>query len=120
MVFESGVFLLTKAKAEQLQSSKVALDPPSDPPQPPPPEPPLDPPPPGQKRTLRLTGTVPPEVWNRLGTKILTRLRSEDDLSVGVVFSVTVDAALAKNLELEIRQGLADLGLSDQVHVDPS
>ena len=120
VVFESGVFLLTKAKAEQLRSSKVALDPPSDPPQPLPPEPPLDPPPPGQKRTLRLTGTVPPEVWNRLGTKILTRLRSEDDLSVGVVFSVTVDAALAKNLELELRQGLADLGLSDQVHVDPS
>ena len=73
----------------------------------------------GQKTTLRLKGTVPPEVWNRLGTRILPKLRSGEDLSVGVEFSVSVDAAMANNLELELRQALADLGLAELVSIEP-
>ncbi len=45
--------------------------------------------------TLRLIGSVPPEVWNRLGTKVLPKLRSGDDLSVGIEFSVSVSSAFA-------------------------
>ena len=74
----------------------------------------------GKAATLRLEGNVPPEVWNRLGTKILPKLQSGDALSVGVVFSVSVDAALAKNLETDLRQALADLELGDQVRVELS
>ena len=69
---------------------------------------------------LRLTGTVPPEVWNRLGTRLIPKLRSGDDLSVGVDFSVSIESPQAKNLEAELRQVLADLGLSNQVRVEPS
>ena len=47
----------------------------------------------GQRTTLRLAGAVPPEVWNRLGTRILPKLRSSDDLNVKNDFSVSVDAA---------------------------
>jgi len=36
-------------------------------------------------------GAVPPEVWNRLGTKILPKLRSGSDLKVVIEFSVTVN-----------------------------
>ena len=39
---------------------------------------------------------MPPEGWNRLGTKILPKLRSGDDLSVGIEFSVSVGSAFAK------------------------
>ena len=74
----------------------------------------------GQKATLKLRGTVPPEVWNRLGTRILPKLRSGDDLSVGVEFSVSVDADLSQAFQLELQQALDDLGLTDQVHVEQS
>ncbi len=64
--------------------------------------------------TLRLIGSVPPEVWNRLGTKVLPKLRSGDDLSVGIEFSVSVSSAFAMNMETELQQILADLGLSER------
>ncbi len=34
-----------------------------------------------RKTTLRLAGTVPPEIWDRLGTKLLPILRSGDELN---------------------------------------
>ena len=74
----------------------------------------------GQRTTVRLKGAVPPEAWNRLGTKILPKLRSGDDLSVGVEFSVSVDAAVAQSLQAELQQALSELGLGDQVRVEPS
>ena len=71
-----------------------------------------------RKATLRLTGTVPFEVWNRLGTKILPKLRSLDDLNVGIEFSVSVSSAVAQKTEMELRQILDDLGLADRVRVE--
>ena len=132
VAFESGVFLLTKAKAEQLQAVReggmqIPIEPPTPPVEPPtgpdvtPTDPLLPPvPPTGRKTTLKLRGTVPPEVWNRLGTRILPKLRSGDDLSVGIEFSVSVDASLAHGFQLELRQALSDLGLQEQVSVDES
>jgi hypothetical protein len=69
-------------------------------------------------RTLRLAGTIPPEVWNRLGTKILPKLRSGSDLRVEVGFSVTVDAASAGDLASELRRILQELGLAGTVRVE--
>ena len=68
--------------------------------------------------TLRLTGIVPPEVWNRLGTKILPKLRSLDDLKVGIEFSASVGSAFAHKKEMELRQIMDDLGLGDRVRVE--
>ena len=133
VAFESGVFLLTRAKAEQLRTTQEGQTQPGT-------EstdtsgpdsgtgtkqenPPIDTPAPpvtGQRVTVRLKGTVPPEVWNRLGTRILPKLRSGDDLSVGVEFSVSVDAGLAQGFQLELRQALADLGIQEQVSVEES
>ena len=70
-----------------------------------------------EKTTLRLVGTVPPEVWNRLGTKVLPKLRSGDDLSVGIEFSVSIGSALAHNMETELNQILADLGLGERIKI---
>ena len=71
-----------------------------------------------QVRTIRLFGSVPPEVWNRLGTKILPKLRSGADLKVGVEFSVTVNAASAGSLASELRQILQELGLAELVRIE--
>ncbi len=71
-----------------------------------------------ETRTLRLRGSVPPELWNRLGTKILPKLRSGADLKVGVEFSMTVSVATADSLASELRQILEELGLTDAVSVE--
>ena len=133
VAFESGVFLLTRAKAEQLRTAQVSQTQPgtettdtsSQDGEPEteragPSDDPTKPPVAGQKATLRLKGTVPPEVWNRLGTRILPKLRSGDDLSVGVEFSVSIDAGLSQGFQLELEQALADLGLQQQVSVEAS
>ena len=134
VAFESGVFLLARTKADHLRTAEVSqtetqkgsTEPSSQEPES---ETEQESPssgsaPPhtntGQKATLRLKGTVPPEVWNRLGTKILPKLRSGDDLSVGVEFSVSVDSGLSEGFQLDLEQALADLGLQEQVHVEQS
>ena len=71
-----------------------------------------------QSRTLRLVGTVPPEAWNRFGTRVLPKLRSGDDLRVEVDLSLTVRPHLASSLASELRQILDDLGLADRLHVE--
>lgn len=123
--FDPGVFLLKKTKAEALKkgvelTATAAIEPEatgvsssgSDTSieqefQPRPVEAPM-----AKTQTLRLIGTVPPEVWNRLGTKLIPKLRSGSDLKVGVDFSVTFERSQAKSVEVEIRQILEDLGLA--------
>jgi hypothetical protein len=86
------------------------------------PGPPLGPEPePGEiTKTLRLVGTVPPEVWNRLGTKILPKLRSGSDLRIGLDFTVTVKADNAGSLVAELQQVLQDLGLGEALKFEES
>ena len=129
VAFEASVFLLTKAKAQELRSKPGGQPQPKPGPIPDPEPGPKPGPEPGpepepgagdQMTTLRLVGTVPPEVWNRLGTKVLPKLRSGDDLSVGIEFSVSVGSAFAKNMETELQQILNDLGLGDRVRVERS
>lgn len=123
VAFEPGVFLLTKARANDLvtgiepKPEPEPIDEPGPFPEPgaaPEPEPGLEP----ETKTIRLTGQVPPEVWNRLGTKILPKLRSGKDLQVGIDFSVTVESNLAESLNLDLKLILEDLGLSDKVRIE--
>jgi hypothetical protein len=129
VAFEGGVFLLKKAKAELLKSGRQAASVPQPVPGPTPvlpPEPKLEPgtePEPGptpapRLKVLRLVGTLPPEVWNRFGTKVVPMLRSAGDLKAEVDLSLTVDARPARNLEVELRQLLNDLGLADKLNIE--
>ncbi len=122
VAFEPDVFLLRKATATALKAGKPAPEPGPEPTPPPipPPGPGIPPPrPSATTRTLHLLGNVPPEVWNRLGTKILTKLRSSgSELKIGLDFSVTVPADAANSLATELRQLLQELGLGDSVRVE--
>ena len=71
-----------------------------------------------QKATLRLTGTVPPESWNMVGVRILSKLRSGEELNLAVNLSVQVDSTMLQSLEADIRQALIDLKLEDQVKIE--
>ena len=127
VAFEPDVFLLKKATAEALEAS-AGPEPGSGPPSQPDPQPqpvieshptstqghPVG----GGSKSLQLVGAIPPEVWNRLGTKILPKLRSGSDLKVDVVFSVTVAAESADQLEADLRQILQELGLADSMRLE--
>jgi hypothetical protein len=127
--FDSGVFLLTKTKAQSLKAGSVspasttvaraepehtntAVSAPAAPG-----EEESPPTPSATATTLRLTGEIPTELWNRLGTKLLSKLRSGDDLKVRIDCEVTFRAQLASAAEADIRQALEDLGLSKKVHL---
>jgi hypothetical protein len=127
VAFEADVFLLRKATAESLKPGQPATsertpEPEVGPVTTPAPEtgftPGSEPEPTASTRTLRLSGRVPPEVWNRLGTKILPKLRSGSELKIGLEFAVTVPAEAASALATELRQALQELGLADTVTVD--
>jgi hypothetical protein len=136
--FESGVVLLKKARAEELRKRPAPTPGTPTAPEPEPVKPagtepggggtgsdiqsptiiPSTEPGEPSATTIRLTGTVPPEVWNRLGTRILPKLRSGKDLKIGIEFSVTVEVINANDLQSELRQILADLGLKDAIDVE--
>lgn len=127
VAFDAGVFLLRKDSAKALKTGAPPEPVPGSSPQPGPeliiaPGPSLAPgpePAPGvTTKTLRLFGTVPPEVWNRLGTKILPKLRAGSDLRIGLEFTVTVKADTAGNLAAELQQILQELGLAEAVRVE--
>jgi len=125
VTFEANVFLLTKPKAQALKAGALPGAPPTPTSLPtaapaPRTEPTAQPPTtPGiQTRTFVPKGTVPPEVWNRPGTKILPKLRAGRDMQVGIEFSVTVESDMAKQFESDIRHILEDLGLAGKVRIE--
>jgi Protein of unknown function (DUF499) len=129
VAFEANVFLLTKAKAQALKV-KVKPEPtlmpvPEPGPQPLPwsaPEPSLEavpePVPASHSHTLRLVGSIPPEVWNRLGTRVLPKLRTGNDLRVDVDLSVSLNTGLVRSMVSELRQILQDLDLEDRLRIE--
>jgi uncharacterized protein DUF499 len=125
--FDANVFLLTKAKARALRfraTNGPIVEDISKPEEKPPiipqsvPEPKTGPP--SQTVTLNLRGSIPPEIWNRLGTKLIPKLRSGSDLTAQVNFSVTLDSKAVASFEGELKQILEDLGLTEKIRIEKS
>ncbi len=127
VAFEKNVFLLTKARSEELRMP-VAPEP-----KPYSVTPPPSTPDPGsvdefesetnmsdEPVQLRVHGTIPPELWNRLGTTVIPKLRSGDELKTQVEVSVKVAAPMAAALQTDIQQTLTELNLDGQVSVECS
>ena len=125
VAFEADVFLLTRSKAEELKTTPEDLPrPPQEPDLGPEPETETEPEPDpdwsqeDEKTTLRLVGTVPQEVWSRMGSTLLPKLRSGSDLRVNVEFFLSVNSQFAQSLEMELKQILDDLSIGDRVRVE--
>ena len=127
VAFDAGVFLLRKDSAKALKTGAPPEPVPGPTPQPgpepiplpePSPAPGPEPAPDAKTKTLRVFGAVPPEVWNRLGTKILPKLRAGSDLRIGLEFTVTVKADTAGSLAAELQQILQELGLGEAVRLE--
>jgi hypothetical protein len=125
--FEANVFLLAKAKAKALKTRSTIEPIIETEPKPGEKEPtitePVDEPKPGptsQTVTLNLRGTIPPEMWNRLGTKLIPKLRSGTELKAEVSFSVSLDTKTVASFESELRQILEDLGIQNRIIIEKS
>jgi len=126
VAFENGVFLLTKGKAETLRKRPSAALKPQPTPsteaaavpgQPPTSPPEAERPPEPSSRIFRISGNVPPEIWNRLGTKVIPKLRTGAALRIGVEFTVSIERSQSESFQAELQQILQDLGLNDTVKV---
>jgi len=131
VTFEPDVFLLLKSVARNLKAAPEPVpgggagptptpEPEPVPGQEPEPQPEPEPVPGATTRTFRICGDIPPEVWNRLGTKVLPKLRSGSKLKIGIEFSVTVESGVAQSFQTDLKQILDDLGLADRVRVEPA
>lgn len=69
-------------------------------------------------RTLRISGPLPPEAWNRVGIKLLPKLRSAGDLHIEASFSVSLPASQVDSLKSELSYVLDELGLRGQLRVE--
>ncbi|NJL26725.1 MAG: AAA family ATPase [Thermoanaerobaculia bacterium] len=125
VAFEPGVYLLRKEVAKATEPENPIEPEPTTAPGPAPytmPEPGTTATPEPatvETRTLRLVGNVPPEQWNRIGVKILPRLRTAGtDLEIGVDLAVTVSAANAASLTAELQTTLQELGLLEALRVE--
>ena len=136
VTFESDVHLLTSTVAERLKASTGSAPPGSDAPEEgadspngggtvPGPEPvtPVHPDPapaaePTGRDSVRIHGQIPPEIWNRIGTRLLPKLRSSHDLKVGVTFELAADKQRTAALLADVEQAVNDLQLASHIHVE--
>ena len=70
------------------------------------------------RKSLRIHGTIPPEIWNRVGTRLLPKLRTRGDVTVRVGFELQADLPGVSTLTTELRQVLDDLRLEDRIRID--
>ncbi len=123
VTFDSATFLITKDRAEELSAQpspapepevKPTIQDPRTPYTSPDPE--IEPDgPANEKGTLQLKGTVPPESWNMVGRRILTKLQQGNQLKVKVDFSVEIDPGLLPILKSEIQQAIDDFKLEENI-----
>ncbi len=123
VAFTADVFLLTRKRAQELRAGRVTEHPDPTKTHTVPLTAPVkgdETPPPNAPTTsvLHLSGAVPPELWNRLGTRLLPKLRSGQGLEARVDFRVTAPADRFKSLLADVEQALADLGLAKDVRID--
>ncbi|MGH9640551.1 MAG: DUF499 domain-containing protein, partial [Bryobacteraceae bacterium] len=125
--FDADVYLLKRDRAKAVRDNVSATDGVTPSPEAPGSEQPppeskskIDAPPDGDQprtRTLLMSGSIPPESWNKVGIRLIPKLRSTAPPSLGVSFSLEIDAVEADYLLRELRQALADLGLEGRIEI---
>jgi hypothetical protein len=60
---------------------------------------------------------VPPEQWNKVGIKLIPKLRSTNGLHIEVVMSGNIEGKNVANFVDEVNQAIVDLGLQAKLNV---
>jgi hypothetical protein len=66
---------------------------------------------------ITIHGDVPPEQWNRLGTKLLPRLRAAGRVAASITLCCEIETAATTELTAELERTLQDLGLADRLQI---
>jgi hypothetical protein len=61
--------------------------------------------------TLRASGDVPPELWNKLGVKLVPKLRAGKTVNLRVQAIVEIQKSEKQSLTAEVKRALAELGI---------
>ncbi len=69
-------------------------------------------------RTLALNGSIPAESGNKVGIRLIPKLRSAAQPKLNVSFSLEIQAGEAAHLVRELEQALVDLGLADKLKIE--
>jgi hypothetical protein len=120
VAFDANVFLLRKETAEKLTAPVPVETTPEDKKGPQPEDQEaggkIDHVPP-RAVVIRLSGEVPSEQWNKIGIKLIPKLRSTEGLRIEVMVSGNVAGGSAASFLEEVKQAINDLGLQTKLNV---
>ncbi len=125
VAFEADVYLVTKAVTERAKSAGPSAEPPKPPSVPKPregngevPEERNQPTRPVGLVSISVSGTIPPEQWNRLGTRLIPKMRAAGSMSATIRLDGEVDSARAATLSIELQQVIDEIGLAGTVRIE--
>jgi hypothetical protein len=67
---------------------------------------------------ITVTGNIPAEQWNRLGTRLIPKMRAAGSLTAAIRLEAEVDPARAAALSTELQQIIDEIGLSASIRVE--
>jgi hypothetical protein len=67
---------------------------------------------------ISVSGNVPPEQWNRLGTRLIPKMRAAGTLTAAIRLEAEVDPVRTTALSTELQQIIDEIGLSGSVRVE--
>src|SRR5260370_27262945 len=67
---------------------------------------------------ISVSGNIPPEQWNRLGTRLIPKMRTAGTLTAAIRFEAEVDPTRVAALATELQEIINEIGLSGSVRVE--
>ena len=125
VAFEADVYLVTKAVTERARSGGPPAELPKPQPVPKPREGNGEVSEEGNQPTLpvglvsiSVSGTIPPEQWNRVGTRLIPKMRAAGSMRATIRLDGEVDSARATTLSTELQQVIDEIGLAGTVRIE--
>ena len=70
-----------------------------------------------QQTTMTITGDIPPEMWNRIGTKVLPKIKQAHVLKISLEITIELKRGEAIALKKDLEQVIAEMELGSRVSI---
>jgi hypothetical protein len=70
-----------------------------------------------QQTTMTIAGDIPPEMWNRIGTKVLPKIKQAHGLKVSLEITIELKRGEAMALKKDLEQVISEMGLGGRVSI---